>query len=208
MTGLFPPGHPAHTTRQKHFLRQYLRSAVLSWPESVRRRESRQVALRLAGMPVFRKARTVGVYLSLPHEMDTSPILRLCRDLNKQVAVPVIFPDKKQMRFAHLPVGSSKKLTRNGYGISEPAESARRFVPPARLDLVITPGRAFTPKGDRLGAGGGYFDRFLSRYPKTRTLGIAFSLQIQPSLPLSPHDRPVDAVLTGDRLYTRKRRNA
>ena len=62
---------------------------------------------------------------------------------------------------------------------------------------VIVPAVAFDKKGYRLGRGGGFYDRLLSKLPdSTHTLGLAFSFQVLPSIPLEDHDRAVNAVLT------------
>ena len=79
---------PAASARHKHFLRGYFRGAVLAMPAAVRRQEVERMVRGLASLPAFRRARTVGLYLSLPSEVDTAPVLALCRRARKGVAVP------------------------------------------------------------------------------------------------------------------------
>ena len=68
---------------------------------------------------------------------------------------------------------------------------------PASIDVVIVPGTAFTPAGDRLGQGGGWYDRFLARVtPDCLKVGVAFAPQLVDSLPVEPHDLRVDVVVT------------
>ena len=62
--------------------------------------------------------------------------------------------------------------------------------------VCIVPGYAFTPDGRRLGKGGGYYDRFLAKYPEIRTLGLTYSVLLQEDIPTEPHDIVVDAVIT------------
>ncbi len=73
-----------------------------------------------------------------------------------------------------------------------------RSRPPASSGaLVVVPGLAFTPGGHRLGYGGGYYDRFLASLPPSAvTVGVCFHEQLVDDLPLDPHDRPVDLVVT------------
>lgn len=179
--------------RQKYFLRNYYKRAVLSLPAARRRRESVAIARRLSGLKVFQKARTVALYLSLPHEVDTRPLLSLCRQLGKEVVVPVVSPEDKRMDFLPLPPGS-RGLRKNVYGIPEPRASRNSHGP--KIDLLVVPGRAFTRRGDRLGSGGGYYDRFLALHPRVPTVGIAYSAQVAAFLPLALHDRPVKILLT------------
>jgi 5-formyltetrahydrofolate cyclo-ligase len=97
------------------------------------------------------------------------------------------------MRF--VPLGPP--LTKNVYGIREPA-GRQNFVTP---DLVLVPGRAFTADGHRLGAGGGYYDRFLARHPRVYSLGLAYSVQMDRRLPRGDHDRRLKGVLTARRVF-------
>jgi 5-formyltetrahydrofolate cyclo-ligase len=70
---------------------------------------------------------------------------------------------------------------------------------PGSVDVIIVPGVAFTPHGDRLGQGGGWYDRFLERVSDdVVTIGVAFAEQIVDAVPLEAHDRRLDAVLCDD----------
>ncbi|MBK8575074.1 MAG: 5-formyltetrahydrofolate cyclo-ligase [Elusimicrobia bacterium] len=144
----------------------------------------------------FHRARRVGVFLSLPTEIDTAPLIELARQEGKTVAVPVVFPQEGRMRFAVLPAGRPK-LKKNVYGILEPLQP--EWV--NSLDLVIVPGAAFTDRGDRLGAGAGYYDRFLSGRSRPKSIGICFDEQRAVRLPCAPHDRRVDVVVTPKGLF-------
>lgn len=64
------------------------------------------------------------------------------------------------------------------------------------IDAALVPGVAFDSAGYRLGYGGGYYDRWIEKYPDLITLGCFFSFQHTPSLPLEPHDRPLSYVFT------------
>jgi len=87
-------------------------------------------------------------------------------------------------------------LAPGAFGILEPTSG--QSVEASELDLVLVPARAFDRKnGNRLGRGKGYYDRLLERLsPRAFKCGIAFDCQILPTLPISPHDVPVDAVVT------------
>lgn len=73
---------------------------------------------------------------------------------------------------------------------------------PTTLDVVIVPGTAFTAGGDRLGQGGGWYDRFLPRTGHACvTIGVGFAPQLVDDLPNEPHDVPLDIVVTDQRVY-------
>lgn len=69
-------------------------------------------------------------------------------------------------------------------------------------DLLLVPGLAFTKKGERLGRGGGYFDRYLKNFNSTR-IGVCFELQLREQLPCEGHDEKVDVVITEAGIYNR-----
>lgn len=86
------------------------------------------------------------------------------------------------------------EMVPNAWGIPEPPAGNPRAYPEDFLNpLMIVPGLAFTPDGSRLGRGGGYYDRFLSRWTMT-TIGVAYPCQIYRDLPREPHDLSVNLV--------------
>jgi 5-formyltetrahydrofolate cyclo-ligase len=187
----------ARTARHKNFLRGFHREQVLAIPAARRRALSRRAAMRLLSIPDFRFAETVGLYLPLPHEVDTAPILDICRRLKKAVAVPVVVPEEGALHFSFVP--ERTRWEPNVYGIPEPAE--RRVVDPRNLEILIVPGRAFTPEGFRLGTGAGYYDRFLAAHPDLAAVGLAFDEQVARRLPQAPFDVPLSAVVTPTRTF-------
>lgn len=81
------------------------------------------------------------------------------------------------------------------YGILEPVKKCR--VSPEKIGLVVVPGIAFDKKGNRLGRGKGYYDRFLELLPESvPRIGLAFDFQILPFLPVNPHDLSVDSTIS------------
>ncbi len=76
------------------------------------------------------------------------------------------------------------------------------IVPPGEIGIILVPGLAFTKHGDRLGRGGGFYDRYLASLPSTTfKLGVCFAVQIVQTLPIEPHDQQMDAVVTEDGLF-------
>ncbi|MDP2905034.1 MAG: 5-formyltetrahydrofolate cyclo-ligase [Candidatus Omnitrophota bacterium] len=160
--------------------------------EENRDRKSRALKAKLLRTKVFKKAKAIMFYISLGGEPDTSGMITAARSLGKIVMVPVCMKNKILIRPCLLE--DSAKLRVGPYGIREPA--LERPVPLDNLDLVIVPGVAFDKKGNRLGRGKGYYDRFLAILsPKTATIGLAFDFQILPSVPVQAHDVSVGKVL-------------
>ena len=146
---------------------------------------------RFLSLPEYRRAKTVLLYRGVGGEIDTAPILQDALSAGKLVALPRITgPDLMEARR----VASAEELVPGKYGIpAPPAES--ELIPPEALDLILVPGAAFTPEGDRLGRGGGYYDRYL---PRTAGFKVALARrgQLFPALPTQAHDQRVDLVVT------------
>jgi 5-formyltetrahydrofolate cyclo-ligase len=163
---------------------------------ALRNHANREIAGRLETLPAWRAATTVLVYVSFGAEVETRPILEAGWRARKRMAVPVIAPTLNETpisvlsRLGDLAPGRIKT-------IFEPAESVRHAIEPAAIDLVLVPGVVFDREGQRLGLGGGYFDRLLAKMPKAIKIGLAYSTQVSPiPLPKENYDVPVQFVLT------------
>jgi 5-formyltetrahydrofolate cyclo-ligase len=138
----------------------------------------------------FRRARCIAFFASMGDEVPTSEALLRWRDMGKHIVVPRVEGDI--MRFYDYDPAT---MQTGAFGIEEPMGDTE--IDPAAIDLIIVPARAFTTKGDRLGRGGGYYDKYMSREGfAAYKIGIAFSCQIFDSLPTLPHDIVVDEVIT------------
>ncbi len=137
----------------------------------------------------YRKAKTVYGYLPYNQEVRTVPMLEQALREGKRVAVPKIYGDT--MKFLYL--DDLSKVEKNDMGIPEPIAD----IPMAedKNALVLMPGLAFTKQGDRMGYGGGFYDRFLAEEPDHPTLALCYDFQMVDSLPTEEFDIPVDTVL-------------
>ena len=134
-------------------------------------------------------------YVSIGAEVETGWILSQALADGKRVAVPMT--RKKPNRIFPAEIRSRQDLKITGhFGIPQPKHPHRR-IPLKKLELVIVPGIAFDRRGRRLGRGGGYFDRFLSRLPASvPCVGLAFKFQVVKKLPVESHDKSVSKVIT------------
>ncbi len=131
-------------------------------------------------------------YINFDTEVITEEMIKTALKMGKTVAIPRCLTKKR--RIVPYKIGLDEPLIRGPYGVREPASRMR--VPVSRLDAVIVPGVAFDKKGNRLGRGKGYYDRFLASLPKrTFSVGLAFRQQILPSIPLLRHDISVDKTV-------------
>jgi 5-formyltetrahydrofolate cyclo-ligase len=147
---------------------------------------------------VYKRARTIFCYVSFRSEVDTSPILRHALAHGKTITVPKVDPATKSMR-AYSICNPEKELGPGCYGILEPLAGCAE-VDGTGLDIVIAPGLAFTRRGDRLGYGGGYYDRFLrlinSKNKKVTVCSLVYERLVYNFLPVKENDVPVDYLIT------------
>ena len=181
--------------RDKKSLRRKALSLLSAQDAQERGRKSKVIQEKLFRHPFFLKAKTVCFFVSLPREVDTHPMIEQALVMGKKVLVPLVDLENKELKLKEVR-DLRRDLAPGTLGILEPARSARE-AGVEEADCFIVPALAFDAKGHRLGRGGGYYDRLLARLPKdTHTLGLAFSFQVLPSIPLEDHDRAVDSVLT------------
>ncbi len=153
--------------------------------------KSKLVKEKLFKTSVFKKAKIVLFFISFGGEINTQDMIKEARKSGKIVAVPVC---KRNGIMRPSVLLEKTRLIRGLYGIYEPA--IKRFVNLEDLGLVIVPGIAFDKKGNRLGRGKGYYDRFLRKLPeKTSSIGLAYDFQILPHIPANILDKKVDRVI-------------
>ena len=137
----------------------------------------------------YRNAKTIYGYLPYNQEVRTVPMLERALTDGKRVAVPKVYGD--EMRFIYMT--DLSLVEKNDMGIPEPVADGPVGDDPTAL--VLMPGLAFTKKGDRMGYGGGYYDKFLQAEPDHPTVALCYDFQMMESLPVQDHDIPVDLVL-------------
>ncbi len=146
----------------------------------------------------------VMAYLALPAEADPAGAMAVWRARGATVCVPRADWASRSME----PVVLGGELVSGPKGIREPGP-LQPTVELSRLELVVVPGLGFTRRGDRLGRGAGFYDRFLARLgPETTTVGLAVSAQIVDDLPTESTDRRVDMVVTEDGLASCRARDS
>ena len=133
----------------------------------------------------------VGIYAPLPHEVNLLPLLQ--EYPQHRFVFPLCLPGHK-LRF-HEVRDVAADMQPGAMNIPEPAPHTRA-VEPQDIDILIVPGVAFTPQGDRMGYGGGFYDRFIPRCTKAKILALAFNEQMVESIPTEPHDLRIPTIIT------------
>lgn len=167
-------------------------------PEERAEKSARAVEL-LVQSEVFRAARTVMIYDHVGGELSLDSLLTHPAAAGKRFCYPLCVSRTEMI--AMIP-GAWKP---GAYGIREPVRELSEEIPPEALDLVVCPGTGFDPACNRMGMGGGYYDRYLPRCVNARIVLVAFEAQKVPALPVDPWDRPVEQVFTEAAVYQKKR---
>jgi 5-formyltetrahydrofolate cyclo-ligase len=177
---------------EKDSLRAQIRAQRCQMDSSWRDRASRTIVARLEALPVFQRSRRIQTYVALRPEVDTHALIRRLLRAGKQVAVPRVESGRELQQYL---IKDFSELQVGTFGILEPPSDPSRRVMPAQFDLVLVPGLAFDRAGNRLGAGKGYYDRFLAGI-KAPKIALAFASQIVEQVPIEPHDQRVDMIVT------------
>lgn len=183
-------------TEEKQQLRRTMRALESGLSARYKAESSRAIAAHLLAMPEYQEAGTVFCFVGTDREIDTRPILEDVLAAGKRLCVPQCV-GKGIMELRQ--VTDLRQLIPGAYGILEPSADA----PPVSLDEVdfaILPCLTCNHLGQRLGQGGGYYDRFLSHY-RGGTVLLCREKLIREEIPLEPHDYPVPWVLTERGLY-------
>jgi len=191
---------PVQTLRKS--LRRDLRARRRALTRAQQRQAAEQLARQLASHPVFLRSQHISFYLADDSEIDMQMLMSLAQHMGKRCYLPVLHPLRhNHLWFAHYNNGD--RLRQNGYGLAEPANPEKRIAPWA-LDLVLMPLVGFDRNGNRLGMGGGFYDRtfgFRNRTPRVKPrspvlMGVAHHCQESEGLSSEAWDVRLDYIAT------------
>lgn len=166
--------------------------------------KSSRILERLLKLEEYRQADTIMVYLSVRNEVSTVELIKRAMSQGKRVAAPVTDIINRRLTPSVLS-DYPGDLHPGPWNIPEPKPGCLRPVGTEELDLVIVPGVAFDEKGNRLGYGGGFYDRFLKGAgPGAVCVALAFEQQVRRDVYPEPHDFPVSLIVTEERLIRSK----
>ena len=140
----------------------------------------------------------VGLYHATPSEAPTAGYARWLHENGRHLALPWFASREAPMRFRRWrdPYDLSD-LEPDPWGTLQPTADADEVIP----TVAFVPLVGFTARGERLGQGGGHYDRWLADHPDTLPIGLAWDIQLCESLPVEPHDRRLAAVVTPTRRF-------
>mgnify|MGYP006422528681 CR=1 FL=1 len=141
----------------------------------------------------FKNAKDIFIFVNYKNEVNTKKIIKYCFKNNINIFVPKVVGKEMEVR----KIKSFDDLERSEMGILEPKEYCSEF---ESLDLAIMPGLAFDKEKNRLGYGGGYYDKFLNKN-KIYKIAICYDFQVISFVPTNEYDIPVDMIITNKEIY-------
>ena len=191
---------------EKIELRRSLRARRNELTPDDQRLAATRLASNLVGTRPFLTSRRVACYLPNDGEIDTGPVIERLRRLRKTCYLPVLSRlSRDRLWFAE--AGLKTKLAPNRFGIPEPVVKSSDLVRAQELDLILMPLVGFDDEGNRLGMGGGFYDRSLEflrhrqHWRKPHLLGIAYDFQRVNGLTADPWDVSLQGVVTDQTVY-------
>ena len=150
---------------------------------------------RLLNSPVYNASANIMAYLSFRSEVTTDLLITHSLNAGKRVFVPICIPATRALVLSE--IRSLDDLENGYYGIRQPKKDKLFIADRNLLDMVVVPGAVFDRKGNRIGYGAGYYDRFFQTAPKDLCkVALAYSLQLLDSIPAEPHDVTMDYIIT------------
>ena len=163
---------------------------------SERGRASAQITRSVCALTEIVQAKSILLYSAFRSEVDTDELCKALLHDGKTVCVPLAKPVEKDI----VPIVVDKEdfpLQPGYHGIPEPKWCAGKVFTAQNLDIVVVPGLLFDSRGNRLGYGGGFYDRFLAnKAPQALRVGLAYSCQLADSIPAHRHDMRMDILVT------------
>ncbi|MFB0611276.1 5-formyltetrahydrofolate cyclo-ligase [Aurantiacibacter poecillastricola] len=140
----------------------------------------------------------IGLYRADTGEAPAASYARHFLDTGHTIALPRIGALDAPMTFhRHTDPYDESDLVEGPMGLRQPSPEAEQLTP----DVLFMPLVGFTERGERIGQGGGFYDRWLAAHPATLAFGLAWDVQKVDELPIEEHDMPLSAIITPTRIY-------
>ncbi|MCF7894475.1 MAG: 5-formyltetrahydrofolate cyclo-ligase [Candidatus Omnitrophica bacterium] len=183
----------------KQQLRKQMLAKLVGLAKNELRRRSKNVEAKLSSLSIYKNSEIIMFYYPIEGEVDIKGLVRKAC-LEKKVCLPVTDLVNKSLRIFQIN-DIENDLVKGAFGIKEPNKEKAKELDINEIDTVIVPGLAYDYNKNRLGRGGGFYDRLLEKLPNsTKRVGVAFDFQILENLPVSPvTDQRVDLIVTEDK---------
>lgn len=171
-----------------------IRKEILTVRKNLKKDEVEELSVAVCGIvreqEVYKKAEDICLYMPINNETDVRYLAEPARREGKRVWLPKVAGSEMDF-YAY---DEDTKMIEGAYNIQEP--ESEEILKPDDNTLVIMPGAAFSEHRDRIGYGGGYYDKYLEKHPKCMTMAVCYNFQIVDELPAEEHDIKPQAVVS------------
>ena len=186
----------ASIAKEKNAIRKTIIQKRKEVDDLKKNENSTTISHRLFEMESFKKSKSIFCFLSTAFEVQTDEIIRESLRLGKQVSVPLLDSEEGSLRATRIPSMDIEFVAGRG-GFREPTQNFRDIVPFSSLGFVVVPGLAFDAFGNRIGYGGGVYDKFFKKIDKSVVrVAIGYGFQILDLVPHTKLDEPVHFLVT------------
>lgn len=201
---------PKNTQLQRQEIRQQIRTKRRDLSAQEQTLAGEQLLAKLITHPKVKTAKNIAIFLSQDGEINTEPFILWCWQQGITVTLPVIHPFNLN-HLLFLRYQATSTMVNNSFNIAEPQLRCPDIVPLMDIDVIFTPLVAFDNKGERLGMGGGFYDRTLAlwhkgnaSFQKLYPIGIAHDCQQVDKIPTEPWDIPIPEIITPNQTVSNK----
>jgi len=185
-------------------IRKIKRAQRNTFPTSTQQEHSEALEQLIIQDKVYKNSQHIACYLANDGEIDPVKIIEHAWSDNKKVYLPILSPSKNSLYF--VAYTSKSKFKVNRFGIPEPICQPSQWKKASQMDLLLIPLVAFDVSGNRIGMGGGFYDRTLAFLPqqqsnKPRLIGLAHEIQKVDHLNRQEWDIPLDVIITEKKIY-------
>lgn len=182
----------------KNEIRKHMLNLRNQLSKEERKKKSQKIKNVLCKSEEYQKAFWIFTYLNMGSEVETISLIEQAWKDGKKTAVPIAIKGSREMYFVE--IMHFEGMKRSEFGVLEPQAGREQEVEPQKDTLFIIPGSVFDEKGNRFGYGGGYYDTYLQRFSDKKRIALAYDFQILDKIPVEIHDKPMDFVITENRI--------
>lgn len=191
----------SHPKMSRQTIRNQMRRARRNLSAEERFLAAEQVTQCIRQSAIYQSAQHLALYLDFDGELPTQHLIKDAWAQNKRVYLPLLHP----FHSGHLlfqEYTDDTPMQKNQFAIAEPALNCSKIYPVNQLDILLIPLVAFDGQGNRLGMGGGFYDRTLATLaPSIARAGMAYDWQYYPHLPIASWDQPLTHIFTPSVLW-------
>lgn len=157
---------------------------------------------KLYNLDLYKNSNNIFVYINYKDEINTKRFINKALEDGKKIYVPKIYRDTRTMKAIF--INSLDNLEKNSMGILEPNDDTL-VINKKDIDLIIVPGAVFDKSFNRIGYGGGYYDKYLEEIrEKDNKIALAYDFQIIDEIEAEDHDIKMDYIITDKRILINK----